>query len=166
MQNLNQFILGNISAILIALLALFLLMTLFFTISILKYRKVNKRYNTLMRGMNDKNLEEILFQYLKKVEAAMDKVDDLEVQYKKLVKISHNSIQKVGIVRFNAFENTGSDLSFAIALLDAYKNGVIISSLFSRHDSRIYAKPVIDGVSTYNLSNEEKAALNQALNKQ
>lgn len=166
MQNLNQFILGNISTILIVLLTLFLIMTLLFVISTVKYRKINKGYKDLMRGMNDKNLEEILFHYLTKVEAALEKVGDLEVQYKKLDKISHNSIQKVGIIRFNAFEDTGSDLSFAIALLDAYKNGVIISSIFSRSESRIYAKPVKDGISIYNLSDEEQSALNEALNKQ
>ena len=71
-------------------------------------------------------------------------------------------IQKVGIVRFNAFENMGSDLSFAIALLDSNDNGVVISSIYSRESSSTYAKPIVNGKSAYSLSEEELQAINKA----
>ena len=77
-------------------------------------------------------------------------------------KTSKKAIQKVGVVRFNAFSNTGSDLSFAVALLDHYDNGVVFSSLFGRNESRIYAKPIRGGESTYLLTEDEKEALQKA----
>jgi hypothetical protein len=70
------------------------------------------------------------------------------------------------IVRFNAFEDTGSDLSFAVALLDADYNGVVLSSIFGRNESRTYAKPVVAGQSSYFLTNEEKEALDMARKQQ
>ena len=71
-------------------------------------------------------------------------------------------VQKVGVVRFRAFEDTGSDLSFAVALLDSEDNGVVLSSLFGRTESRVYAKPVEHGASSYLLSTEENEALSKA----
>ena len=68
-------------------------------------------------------------------------------------------IQKVGIVRYNAFRDVGSDLSFAIALLDGNDTGVILNGLYGSDSSNIYAKPIKGGVSTYQLSEEEKYAL-------
>ena len=63
------------------------------------------------------------------------------------------------MVRFNAFKDVGSDLSFAIALLDRNDNGVVLNGLYGSDSSNIYAKPIKGGVSTYQLSDEEKYAL-------
>ena len=68
-------------------------------------------------------------------------------------------IQRVGMVRFNAFDDTGSDLSFSLALLDERGNGLVVSSLYGRNESRIYAKPVLNRQSTYALSAEEQKAI-------
>ena len=73
-------------------------------------------------------------------------------------------IQKIGIVRYNAFKDTGSDLSFALALLDSKDNGVVLNGIYSREMSNIYAKPVEKGVSKYVLSDEEKQAIEKAVN--
>lgn len=70
--------------------------------------------------------------------------------------------QKLGtpqIVRFNAFGDTGSDLSFSIALVDEQKSGVVISSIYGREESRTYAKPVSAGASDYPLTEEEQSAI-------
>lgn len=68
----------------------------------------------------------------------------------------------MGIVRFNAFDGTGSDLSFSVALLDSRRNGVVITSLYGRNESRVYGKPVENGESPYTLSPEEKEAIEKA----
>lgn len=73
------------------------------------------------------------------------------------------SIQRVGLVRFNPFEDTGGNQSFALALLDAGGTGVIVSSLHSRTGTRVYAKSITAGRSDGALSEEESAALRQAL---
>lgn len=74
-------------------------------------------------------------------------------------------LQHCGVVRFQAFENVGGDQSFAVALLDARGNGVVISSIFGREESRVYCKPVVQGRSDYALSKEEEQSLGLALRK-
>ena len=72
-------------------------------------------------------------------------------------------IQKIGIVRYNAFKDTGSDLSFTLALLDEKNNGVVLNGIYSREMSNIYAKPVKEGKSQYTLSEEEQEAIKRAI---
>ena len=69
----------------------------------------------------------------------------------------------MGVVRFNPFADTGGDQSFAIALLDAEGNGLVLSSLHSRADTRIFAKQVQAGRSRHQLSDEEQDAIRKAL---
>jgi hypothetical protein len=73
------------------------------------------------------------------------------------------SVQKVGVVRFNPFSDVGGDQSFSLALLDGNNNGVVITSLYSRGENRVYGKPIKEGQSEYSLSIEEKEAINKAL---
>lgn len=73
------------------------------------------------------------------------------------------TLQRVGVVRFNPFSDTGSDQSFAIAVLDAAGDGLVLSALYSRGSVRIYAKPVAGCRSEYNLSEEEAQAINRAM---
>ena len=72
-------------------------------------------------------------------------------------------IQKIGIVRYSAFKDMGSDLSFTLALLDEKNDGVILNGIYSRELSNIYAKPIKNGKSTYTLSEEEKQAIDLAM---
>ena len=73
------------------------------------------------------------------------------------------AITRVGVVRFRAFQDMGSDLSYAVALLDSHNNGVVLSSIFGREDSRSYVKPIEEGHSTYTLTQEEEQALQKAM---
>ena len=68
-------------------------------------------------------------------------------------------LQKVGVVRFSAFEGVGSDLSYAIALLDENNNGFVLSSIFTRDNSRTYVKPIEKLESSYALTTEERQAI-------
>ena len=72
------------------------------------------------------------------------------------------SLQRVGVVRFHPFDDTGGDQSFAMVLADAYGNGVVMSSLYRRGDSRIFAKPLMQWQSSYALSTEEQQAIERA----
>ena len=67
------------------------------------------------------------------------------------------------MVRYSAFKDTGSDLSFAVAMLDENNDGVVFNGIYSREMSNIYAKPVKNGVSEYTLSEEEKEAIRRAI---
>jgi hypothetical protein len=124
--------------------------------------KMRKNYNKLMEGMNRKNLEEMLTGHINKVDNVFYKSLEIEKAYKELRIIGENSIQNVGVIRFNAFNDTGSDLSFAVALLDHQGDGVVLTGLFGRNETRTYAKPVKRGTSSYNLSEEEEEAIRKA----
>jgi hypothetical protein len=76
---------------------------------------------------------------------------------------TERSLQHIGLVRFNPFEDTGSDQSFAIALLDDARDGIVISSLHGRSNTRVFAKPVTGGDSAHALSDEESQAIRIAI---
>lgn len=88
---------------------------------------------------------------------------NIELALEKLEKKVSMTLQRVGVVRFNAFEDVGSDLSFALAVLDDNGDGFVISSLFGRNETRTYAKPVTGGKSGYQLSAEEREAIRKAM---
>ena len=92
------------------------------------------------------------------------KKDNLEIKayYTKLDSDLASCIQKIGLVRYNAFKDVGSDLSFAIALLDKDDNGVVFNGIYGSESSNIYAKPIKKGISTYQLSSEEQYAIDIA----
>lgn len=73
------------------------------------------------------------------------------------------AVRRVGLVRYDAFEDVGGRLSFSCALLDARGNGVVVTSINGRQDTRVYAKAVVEARSHYNLSIEEEEAIRQAL---
>lgn len=96
-----------------------------------------------------------LAEHLKKVEGGLGTLD----------KKTQSHISKVASVRFNPYSNTGSNQSFALAMLDSANSGVVLLSLHGREGTRIYVKPVVSGKSRYELSSEEKQALEEAIKK-
>ena len=97
---------------------------------------------------------------IKRLEAA---VRQLAVTERRLEDLAAQSIRNVGVVRFDAFEDMGGRLSFSAALLDGRGDGVVITSINGRQESRSYAKPVARGASVHNLSDEEQQAIREAL---
>lgn len=126
---------------------------------ILLVRTKQKYLNFMKKIGNGSNLDEMLKEYLKDVKEIKRDNSEIKAYYTKLDSDIASCIQKVGLVRFNAFKDVGSDLSFAIALLDRNDNGVVLNGLYGSDSSNIYAKPIKGGVSTYQLSDEEKYAL-------
>ncbi|HID86771.1 MAG TPA: DUF4446 family protein [Anaerolineae bacterium] len=117
----------------------------------------------LLTGAQGADLEAILRDYVAQVQRTATRVDELSQQAQRLEETLRRSLQQVGVVRFNPFPDTGGDQSFAIALLDAQGDGVVLSGLYSRAGVRVYAKPVKGGTSTYHLSAEEEEAIARAL---
>jgi len=122
-----------------------------------------RRYRSLLTGNAGQDLETLLLAQDASLQSTQREVARLVQQFEQLAAAARLHVQRTAIVRFNAFPDTGSDLSFAIALLDANNNGVVLSSLYSRSESRIYAKPIQNGKSTYALSDEERDALARAM---
>ncbi|WP_238886559.1 DUF4446 family protein [Clostridium sp. YIM B02551] len=150
--------------IIIGMAAVILLLFILVLILFRSLNKVEKRYRKLMRGVNSKNLEELVIGYLDKVdESNKNSVDAVELG-KFLQEKMKKSIQKVSIMRYKAFEDVGSDLSFSIALLDDNDDGVVLTGIYGRHESTTYAKPIDKGISRYDLSEEEITVLNKSIN--
>ncbi|MBC2403910.1 DUF4446 family protein [Clostridium saccharobutylicum] len=127
--------------------------------------RVESRYRKLMKGTNNKNLEEMLLERLDSIEDAKEISKKVLSECEKLEIKMKECIQKVAIMRYKAFENVGSDLSFSIAMLDDNNDGVILTGIYGRQESTTYAKPIDKGISRYDLSEEELYVLNEASNK-
>ena len=126
--------------------------------------KLKNKYNKFMKKIgNGKNIEEDLENYMYRVERVERQNAEIISYCKNLDDEVAKCIQKVGIVRYSAFKDTGSDLSFAVAMLDEKNDGVVFNGIYSREMSNIYAKPVKNGVSEYTLSEEEKEAIRRAI---
>lgn len=127
--------------------------------------KLNNRYKKFMKKLgNGKNLEEDLENFMYKVDRVEKQNSEITSFCKNLDEDISKCIQKIGIVRYSAFKDTGSDLSFAVALLDEKNDGIVFNGIYSREMSNIYAKPVEKGNSKYTLSDEEIAAIEKAIN--
>lgn len=139
------------------LLLVFIALTLINMILIIH---ANIKYVRFMKKLGKgSNLDEMLKEYLRDVKEIKRDNTEIKAYYTKLDHDIDCCIQKVGLVRYNAFKDVGSDLSFAIALLDRNDNGVIFNGLYGSESSNIYAKPIKAGISKYKLSDEEKEAL-------
>lgn len=162
MENILEFL--RTDAFLIIVAALIVVLFIAFIVTIIKMHVLNKRYKNFMRKIGDgKNIEEDLENYMYRVERVEKQNADISNHLNNLDKDVSKCIQKVGIVRYNAFKDTGSDLSFALALLDENNNGIVLNGIYSREMSNIYAKPVEKGVSSYTISEEEKQAIEKAI---
>jgi hypothetical protein len=126
-------------------------------------RRLRRRIDGLTRGADGRSLDAVLDAHLDKVFAVSRELDDLAARIAAIEAAGRRAIQRVGLVRFNPFEDTGGNQSFAIALTDLAGNGFIVSSLHSRTGTRLYAKAVSGGRSDGALSAEETEALRIAL---
>ena len=144
------------------LLALGILTLWLFTLSVFVFKTLS-HYNNLTKGITRKNLNAVLENFIKDMGMVKSDVDYLKAYCDKIQKEGLLHIQKVGLLRFNPFKDTGGDQSFILSLVDANDTGVVISGLYSRSGTRWYAKRVISGKSTdHELSEEEKKALKEA----
>lgn len=145
---------------LIIALLIIIVLVLFKTIG-----NLETKYRKLMRGVTGKNIEELLNERLDEIENISNNCEKALTQNKKIEKKLKECVQKVAIMRYKAFENVGSDLSFSVAILDGNNDGVILTGIYGREESTTYAKPVDKGISRYDLSEEEITVLNEASNK-
>jgi hypothetical protein len=97
---------------------------------------------------------------IQRLEAAVRSLNGTDRRQEQLIE---GAVRHVGLLRYDAFEDVGGRLSFSCALLDDHGSGVVVTSINGRQDTRVYAKPITEGKSRYNLSGEEEDAIRQAL---
>jgi len=124
---------------------------------------MRRRFKIFLQGKNGRNLEDLVDKSAAEIGRINLGLAKISKRQEEQEKILETTIRKVGIVRFNPFKNTGGDQSFAIALLNSSDSGIVISSLYLREGTRIYAKPVEQVKSKYPLSAEEEEAIKKAI---
>ena len=125
--------------------------------------RILSHYNKLAKGVSEKSLRVVLEELLKDTELNKKDIDYLKEYSARIEKDGLLHIQKVGLIRFNPFKDTGGDQSFILSLVDGKDTGVVISGLYSRSGTRWYAKRVVSGKGVdYELSEEEKKSLKEA----
>ena len=142
-----------------------IILIILYIINLIKLSRTKKDYKSFMIKIgNGSNLQESIEKYMQKIKEVENENQELKKYCGRLDKTISTCIQKIGIVRYSAFKDTGSDLSFTLALLNEENSGVVLNGIYSQEMSNIYAKPVEKGNSTYKLSEEEKQAINKAMN--
>jgi hypothetical protein len=127
---------------------------------------LQRRFAAAFGNNETDSLERTLSQHLKRVEEVDVRLDKLTKAYEELALTSSFASQKISIVRFNPFGDTGGDQSFSLAVLDSHDSGYVLTSIHGREGTRVYVKPVDYGkTSKYTLSDEEQQALSQAIKR-
>ena len=125
----------------------------------LKFKKFENRNKEIFGRKDNENLEQAVGEIVKRSRRNENDIKELYDIGDKLNEIQVNAIQKVRISRYNPFGDSGGDQSFSLAILDARNNGVLVTSLYSRESSKVFCKPIKDGVSKYALTEEEQRVL-------
>lgn len=163
MENILEFI--RTDTFLLTLVGIIFIIFMLYIVNCIKLSRIRKEYKKFMEKIgNGTNIEEILEKHIDRINKTIAKNDELEKFCVKIDSDIKNCIQKVGIYRYNAYKDTGSDLSFTLALLDEKNDGVVLNGIYSREMSNIYAKPVQNGNSTYKMTEEEIEAVKRAIN--
>ena len=144
----------------LAILVLILLLAVVFIAR--RARRIDARLAQLTRGSDGRDLGAALDGHVDKVYAVANELDELAARMAVLEAAQRRAFQRVGLVRYNPFEETGGNQSFALALLDAAGDGWVLSSLHARSGTRVYAKAITAGRGDAALSEEESAAIAQA----
>jgi len=163
LQQFTTLLLENLPYIFLGvIILLFIVLLVFIKINMNLSRLANK-YETLIKGANGGNLDDALIQNIKDISLIRDNLITLSSRIGKLEDFERMTIKKVGIVKFDAFDDISGKMSFALAILNERQDGFILSNICGRSDSRVYVKPLVAGQSpNNNLTNEEKMAIGQA----
>jgi hypothetical protein len=163
MADLNAWLLDNLALALGALAALVLLLLIGFLVQSARLGRAVRDYRELVRGTDGSTLHDRLVGSAEQAVKASERMGRIEAMQAVVEGRTQRSLQHIGLVRFNPFDDTGSDQSFVIAMLDDARDGIVISSLHGRSNTRVFAKPVTNGESAHNLSDEETQAIRIAI---
>lgn len=162
---ISQYIGIDSDYIIIGLAAVVFILLILTIINIVQMRKLKKGYRAFMTGKGAKNLEDTLIKRLNQVDALIESNDENKKNIKSLFANMQLTYQKMGLIKYDAFNEMGGKLSFSLAMLDKRNNGYIINAMHTREGCYTYIKEIVDGNSIIVLSEEEKKALDRAMGK-
>jgi Na+-transporting methylmalonyl-CoA/oxaloacetate decarboxylase gamma subunit len=149
--------------VIIGLAGLVLLTMILLIVFIVQMAKLKKRYKIFMQGNDAKSLEDTLVYRLEQVDELIEANASNERNIDMIFKNMKDCFQKIGLVKYDAFNEMGGKLSFSLCLLNEKNNGFIINAMHSREGCYTYVKEIIDGNSIIQLADEEEQALQQAI---
>ena len=148
--------------IIIMLLMIIVLFLLIMNVN-LKYGRLKASYNSFMMGKDGRTLEDSIFERFDELDEIASIAVKNRQDIKKINEDMLSNFQKVGILKYNAFQEMGGKLSFALTLLDGNNTGYIINSMHSREGCYNYIKEIVKGESYVELSEEEAESLERAI---
>ncbi len=152
--------------ILLGIITFFLVsFTIILTLHIIKFRKYVDEYEKVWSKFESKDIKEDVENLIQNMEITKQVSIESKAQCELAEQKINMSIQKIGFVKYDAYEDGKNGLSFSVAMLDGKDDGIILNSIYTRNGSNIYAKEIIEGSYNGNLSDEEKKALQIAKNK-
>ena len=149
--------------ILIFLLILIIVLFVLYVNVTLKYNRLKSSYNTFMKGKDGKTLEESMKERVEEIESILKVTKQNRMEIKEINKKLDRNYQKVGIVKYDAFNEIGGKLSFALAMLVGNNSGWVINAMHSREGCYTYVKEILKGESYVELAEEEAEALDKAI---
>lgn len=164
-MDLFELIAENAAYIILGLTMLIIILFVMIILLMVKQRNISIKYKRFMQGTVGKDMESVLIERFSDIENLKKEGKELHEEIRKINENMLITIQKVGIVKYDAFSEVGGKLSFALALLDKNNNGLLLNSVHSsREGCYTYLKEIIKGESFLELSKEEREALNRAIN--
>ena len=149
--------------IFIFMLALFIILFILYVNVTVKYNRLKGSYQTFMRGKDGKSLEERMMERFPEAETIIKVTKQNRADIRDMRKVLDQNFQKVGIVKYDAFNEMGGKLSFAVAMLDGKNNGWIMNAMHSREGCYTYVKEIVNAESYVELAEEEAEALDKAI---
>lgn len=162
---LNKLGIGNIDPMIFVLvLLLFCVVLLVLTIVTgNKLKKLTGKYESFMRGKDMESMEDLVMKRFDEIDQMIENTDKNIKDIQLLFENMKSTVQKTGIVKYDAFNEMGGKLSFALVMLDGNNTGFVINAMHSREGCYTYIKEIINGQSYIPLGTEEKQALDQAM---
>ena len=151
--------------ILIGMAAVILLLFILLISSNLKYNKLKRSYMAFMEGKDGKSLEESFQDKFDEIDKVMNLANENRNDINNIYDKIKEDFQKVGLVKYDAFNEMGGRLSYALTLLDGNNNGYIVNTMHSREGCYAYVKEIENGKSNFELAEEEKESLEKAIHQ-
>lgn len=149
--------------IFIFMLLLFVILFVLYVNITVKYNRLRSSYQTFMRGKDGKTLEESMKEKFQEAETLIKITKQNRADIRDINKRLDSNYQKMGIVKYDAFNEMGGKLSFAIAMLDGQNNGWVMNAMHSREGCYTYVKEIVKAESFVELAEEEAEALDKAI---
>lgn len=162
---LNTLGIGSIDPMIFILILTFLCIILFVLViaAYSKLKKLSEKYEEFMKGKSMESMEEIILKRFNEIDKMLENTEKNVKAIKILYENIKLTVQKIGIVKYDAFNEMGGKLSFALVMLDGNNTGFVINAMHSREGCYTYIKEIINGESYIPLGAEEKQALDQAM---